>query len=742
MPGSELKEPSSDITELLGKPGTLPVWLNPDKFLAEDFNEESCVADLRRYVPLATLQTELQNYLGVLKTKLVEVINEDYSDYVGLSSRLSNMDGAILRMRKPLMELKDKLNVIQEAVKSELLALNQGLKRRKEVATSRSLLELLQELAHLASKVEKLLLEVKGAEGGADLDSHSRLLERVAGEVSRLSFQANRGQDLAFVKLMEPRIMSCRNELEQHLAMALESSLKERQHAAALHCLHAYVELGDARPAEATLSRVVVGPLVQKIVTQHKKSHPRTVREEAGPVLSGSLSPQSGLRIFDFLGNVLLKEVQDALASSLPGIFSPGVPPALHANFLACMRFLDELELMCIFSPGVPPAFPVNFLASMRFLDELELKCQGQAHCIFSPGVPPAFHANFLTQQPPSPPPYPTSNFLTQPPTSYPGIFSPGVPPAFHANFLTQQPPSPPPYPTSDFLTQPPTSYPGIFSPGVPPAFHANFLASMRFLDELELKCQGQAHCIFSPGVPPAFHANFLTQQPPSPPPYPTSNFLTQPPTSYPGIFSPGVPPAFHANFLTQQPPSPPPYPTSNFLTQPPTSYPCIFSPGVPPAFHANFHTQQPPSPPPYPTSNFLTQPPTSYPGIFSPGVPPAFHANFLTQQPPSPPPYPTSNFLTQPPTSYPGIFSPGVPPAFHANFLASMRFLDELELMCQGRSALDKFRDSEAYASFLKRWNLSVYFSLLYQEIAGFTRRLLVFVSYIIVPSFFLFLG
>eukprot|EP00955_Chlamydomonas_euryale_P066609 359599-Chlamydomonas_euryale.AAC.1 len=113
------------------------------------------------------------------QTQLVEVINEDYSDYVSLSSRLVNVDGAVLRMRKPLLELKvmraaqccfictalhkvhahEKLGAVQNAVKAELTSLNQGLKRRKEVATARSLLELLQELAHVASKVW-------GVEGG------------------------------------------------------------------------------------------------------------------------------------------------------------------------------------------------------------------------------------------------------------------------------------------------------------------------------------------------------------------------------------------------------------------------------------------------------------------------------------------------------------------------------------------------------------------------------------------------
>lgn len=69
------------------------------------------------------------------------------------------------------------------------------------------------------------------------------------------------------------------------------------------------------------------------------------------------------------------------------------------------------------------------------------------------------------------------------------------------------------------------------------------------------------------------------------------------------------------------------------------------------------------------------------------------------------------------PPT---GIFSPGVPHTFHANYRAALGFLDALEGLCVGRGAVERLRSSAAYAAFLKRWNLSVYFSLLFQDIAG----------------------
>ncbi|GFH07758.1 uncharacterized protein HaLaN_02607 [Haematococcus lacustris] len=349
---------------LLAKSG-LPVWLNPDRFLAADFEPDACVADLRRF--------------------MVEVINEDYSDYVSLSSRLVNVDGAVVRMRKPLCDLKDKLVVVQEAVQGELTALAAGLQRRKEVATARSMLELLQELAHVAGKVDKLLAEPvasngagqaaggtagQAAPGEADLDARARLLERVAGEVSRLTYQANRGKDLAFVKALEPKVAAARAELSAHLATALEAALLAGSHAAALHCLHAYAELGQAGPAEAAVRKLVVAPAVESVLHDHKAVHTirmsatatagreeglggllskmlARIEQAAGHVLAAALTPQSPLRAFDFLGNALLAEVDMQLAAQLPSTFSPGVPAAFHANFLAAQAFLDKLEQHC-----------------------------------------------------------------------------------------------------------------------------------------------------------------------------------------------------------------------------------------------------------------------------------------------------------------------------------------------------------------------------------------------------------
>lgn len=76
--------------------------------------------------------------------------------------------------------------------------------------------------------------------------------------------------------------------------------------------------------------------------------------------------------------------------------------------------------------------------------------------------------------------------------------------------------------------------------------------------------------------------------------------------------------------------------------------------------------------------------------------------------------------YSTTPTRPATGVFSPGVPPAFHANYLATMAWLRQLEALCATRGSVERLRSSAAYTSLMRRWNTSVYFSLLFQEIAG----------------------
>jgi hypothetical protein len=59
-----------------------------------------------RQVPLEALSVELEGHLQTLRNRLVEVINEDYADFVSLSSKLVNVDSSVLRMQRPLLDIQ------------------------------------------------------------------------------------------------------------------------------------------------------------------------------------------------------------------------------------------------------------------------------------------------------------------------------------------------------------------------------------------------------------------------------------------------------------------------------------------------------------------------------------------------------------------------------------------------------------------------------------------------------------
>lgn len=364
---------SSTTAVSLDGDSSLPSWFKPARFLDVEFDADAYVSDLRRFVPLETLSSQLQKYLTVLKGKLVEVINEDYNDFVSLSTKLVNVDGAVTQMQKPLLTLKDKLISAQAAVQSELNVLNQGLQRRQQAAKVKALLELMQDTAHVMSKVEKLLAEVDAliAQQGHEnltrdaLDSRTRLYERVASEVSRLKYFLAKGDQLPILQQLQPRADSAVARLSSLLSQALDAALRDGHQSAVLHCLQAYTAVGDTHGAEQVVQQALVVPLVDSVIAEEQEGRTlgaapasdqlapvletmlTRVQEECGALLQTTMAPQSGLQSFDFLGNSILAAVDQQVASSLPGAFSPGVPTSFISNYRAAMHFLDQVESIC-----------------------------------------------------------------------------------------------------------------------------------------------------------------------------------------------------------------------------------------------------------------------------------------------------------------------------------------------------------------------------------------------------------
>ncbi|CAI6010989.1 unnamed protein product [Closterium sp. NIES-65] len=158
-PNFSVPTPSCPVPPVCTSPHQ-PMWLDKSAFLDPSFDPDAYIATVRRIAPLESVRAELREHLAALKSELVELINRDYNDFVNLSTKLVDVDGAVLRMRVPLTELRAQLLAVRSSVAAAPAALEDGLARRAEAATARQILELLLDTSNVLSKVEKLLLEL------------------------------------------------------------------------------------------------------------------------------------------------------------------------------------------------------------------------------------------------------------------------------------------------------------------------------------------------------------------------------------------------------------------------------------------------------------------------------------------------------------------------------------------------------------------------------------------------------
>ncbi|KAI9079465.1 hypothetical protein K1719_038547 [Acacia pycnantha] len=369
---------------------THPLWFKPASFLSPDFDSESYISELRTFVPFDTLRSELQNYLSSLNHELIDLINRDYADFVNLSTKLVDVDAAVVRMRAPLVELRDKIEQFRGSVEGSLVSMKNGLRQRSEAASARETLELLLDTFHVVSKVEKLIKElpsvptdwsngdvnlaernsmsngisVQHVENGTSVrETQSMLLERIASEMNRLKFYVTHAKNLPFIENMEKRIQNASLIMDASLGHCFVDGLEHRDATAIYNCLRAYAAIDNTKNAEEIFRTTIVAPLIQKIIphgpsamaaessTEGLDSDYEQIKQcidkDCKFLLEISSAENSGLHVFDFLANSILKEVLSAIQKGKPGAFSPGRPTEFLKNYKSSLDFLAHLEGYC-----------------------------------------------------------------------------------------------------------------------------------------------------------------------------------------------------------------------------------------------------------------------------------------------------------------------------------------------------------------------------------------------------------
>jgi len=84
---------------------------DPKEFFSDDFSVDEFIQRKRQAVPLDVLRDDLGIHLKTLRSSLIELINQDYAQFVNLSSNLVGLDGRIQNIVSPLQRAHNDLKV-------------------------------------------------------------------------------------------------------------------------------------------------------------------------------------------------------------------------------------------------------------------------------------------------------------------------------------------------------------------------------------------------------------------------------------------------------------------------------------------------------------------------------------------------------------------------------------------------------------------------------------------------------
>ena len=106
---------------------------------------------------LDVLRDDLGVYLKVLRSSMIELINQDYADFVNLSTNLVGLDQGIIKIQSPLVDFQAEISAAKAELSGRLESVKSKLARQEKIRQDKEKLSSMQEMSRVISKVERLL---------------------------------------------------------------------------------------------------------------------------------------------------------------------------------------------------------------------------------------------------------------------------------------------------------------------------------------------------------------------------------------------------------------------------------------------------------------------------------------------------------------------------------------------------------------------------------------------------------
>ncbi|XP_055851549.1 conserved oligomeric Golgi complex subunit 2 [Episyrphus balteatus] len=343
---------SNDDMDSLVAAASTELCFDKNEFMKTNFSVDEFLHRNRNAPSLELLRDNLGVYLKVLRSSMIDLINEDYADFVSLSANLVGLDQSIGAIRKPLEVFREEILSIKDLINENEKEVSGYLKQKNDLRILKRNLQSLKKVFETMSKLEELLTNKLNTDNIKPVD-----LERAALELIQLKFNKKFCEEYLTNEQLE-KIVTLNEEILKKLRLLFNSTLKTSTSTSSEsleRCLRIYITLDACSEAELVFKEDIVGPYMSNTISeQHLQNSPQGLAGIYNKVLNFiSLHMTDLLRItqysdkmkgFNFLVNSFWSDVEQRLEAHMSSIFAPGNSEVFYVKYKCTRDFIQKIE--------------------------------------------------------------------------------------------------------------------------------------------------------------------------------------------------------------------------------------------------------------------------------------------------------------------------------------------------------------------------------------------------------------
>ncbi|KAJ2994083.1 Conserved oligomeric Golgi complex subunit 2, partial [Globomyces sp. JEL0801] len=259
------------------------ISFNREDFTNPDFISQDFIAK-RKHLPVQQLTLDLNTFTKILSSELVELINNDYRDFISLSRNLIGVDTIISDLKTPLLKLNSKYFQVENELQASIDHLQEKLNDRLQLRQKKQILityirvnESIEKVEHLFDCLGECLVTIK--EDPVTFIQYVKRVERVAIEYSQLDYLLAKGKSEPFISNQIWKAEKIKSELTVNLVNLIQvvytevssSPINEDANQTLLQLLRIFVSLDTVSEATKTFEETILTPFFESELSGYQQ---------------------------------------------------------------------------------------------------------------------------------------------------------------------------------------------------------------------------------------------------------------------------------------------------------------------------------------------------------------------------------------------------------------------------------------------------------------------------------------